>query len=179
MIQKSSIELTGEPFFRFPTKEHTLKDISKSICLAHTSVKSNLQALVKLGLIQRRVEKKGQRRFPLYRANREDKLFRQSKRIYNLRALLESGVITYIEKQLLPKCIVVFGSYQRGEDTEESDIDLFVEAKKADLDLTKFQKKLARKMELHFNERFSSYPKEFKNNIINGLVVHGFLEGYP
>lgn len=179
MIQKSSIELTGEPFFRFPTKEYTLKDISKSIHLAHTSVKSNLQYLIRVGLIQRRKEKKGKRRFPLYRANRDNKLFIQYKKIYNLQALLESGFIAFLEKQLLPKSIVVFGSYQRGEDTEESDLDIFVETKKEDLNLTNFEKKLARKVELHFNEHFTSYPKELKNNIINGIVVHGFLEGYP
>ncbi len=179
MIQKSSTELVAEVFFRFPTKEYTLKDISKSIHLAHTSVKSNLHALVKSGLILCRKEKKGKRRFPLYRANRDNKLFIQYKRIYNLQALLESGLIAFLEGKLLPKSIVVFGSYQRGEDTEESDIDLFVGCKKEDLELTTFEKKLARKMELHFNEHFSSYPKELKNNIINGIAVHGFLEGYP
>ncbi len=179
MIQQSSIELVAEVFLRFPTKEFTLKDISKSIHLAHTSVKSNLQALVKSGLIQRRVEKKGRRRFPLYWANRDNKQFIQYKKIYNLQVLLESGVIAYIEERLLPRCIVVFGSYQRGEDREKSDIDLFVESKKAELNLANFEKKLARKIELHFKENFTTYPRELKNNIINGVVVQGFLEGYP
>ena len=40
------------------------------------------------------------------------------------------------------------------------------------------EEKLNRKIELHFNERFASYPKELKNNIINGVVLMGFLEGY-
>ena len=32
--------------------------------------------------------------------------------------------------------------------------------------------------ELHFNDNFNSYSKELKNNIINGIVISGFLEGY-
>ncbi|MEK6950251.1 MAG: nucleotidyltransferase domain-containing protein [Nanoarchaeota archaeon] len=178
MLQKSSLWLVESVFFRFPTTEQTLKDISKAIHLAHTSVKKNLQLLVKRGLVQRKEERKGKRRFPIYQANRSNKLFTQYKRAYNLQALLESGVIAYIEERLLPKSVVVFGSYQRGEDTEGSDIDLFVESKKEDLELTSFEKKLARKIELHFKEQFTSYPRELKNNIINGVVLHGFLEGY-
>ena len=79
---------------------------------------------------------------------------------------------------MAPKSIVLFGSYQRGEDIENSDIDLFIESKKEKLDINIFEKKLKRKIELHFKEDFTSYPKELKNNIINGIVLSGFLEGY-
>ena len=72
----------------------------------------------------------------------------------------------------------MFGSYQKGEDVEDSDIDLFIECKKEELDIKIFEKKLGRNIELHFNENFTSYPKELKNNIINGIVLSGFLEGY-
>ena len=92
--------------------------------------------------------------------------------------VLESGIIAHIEEKLTPKCIVLFGSYQRGEDTEESDIDLFIEAKHKTINTKQFEKKLNRKVELHFNKSFTKYPQELKNNIINGIVLHGFLEGY-
>ena len=74
--------------------------------------------------------------------------------------------------------IILFGSFLRGEDTEESDVDLFVEAPGQKLKFTRFEKRLGRRVELHFNESFHSYPTELKNNLVNGLVVHGFLEGY-
>ena len=102
----------------------------------------------------------------------------EDKIIYNITSILESDVITYIEEKLMPKSIVLFGSYARGEDIENSDIDLFVECKKEELDLEKFEKKLSRGIELHFNDKFTLYPKELKNNIINGIVLSGFLEGY-
>ena len=178
MLQKSSISRTAEVFFLNPTKEHYLMDISRKIGIAHTSVKNSLTKLVNLGLIEEKKEKKGTRIFPVYMAKREEKSFIRYKKLHNLSLLLESKLIEFIEEKLTPKCIVLFGSYSRGEDIEDSDIDLFVECKKEGLSLSKFEKNLGRKIELHFNESFASYPKELKNNIINGIVLNGFLEGY-
>src|SRR3989338_6616930 len=178
MLQKSSIDRTAEVFFKNPTKEHYLTDISRTVGLAHTSVKNNLDKLIKLGLIAESVEKKGGRKFTLYKANSDRKLFRKYKTAYNISAIFEYKITEFIGDKLMPKSIVLFGSYQRGEDTEESDIDLFVECEKDALDISSFEKKLGRKIELHFNNDFSSFPKELKNNIINGIVLSGFLEGY-
>lgn len=178
MLQKSSIQRTAEMFFVYPTKAHYLTDISRKIGLAHTSVKKNLDKLVKLSLVTESAEKKGGRKFPLYKADINNKIFKKYKNIYNMASVLESGIIDFIEEKLMPKSIVLFGSYGRGEDTEDSDIDLFIECKKEELSIIKFEKALNRKIELHFNDNFNSYPKELKNNIINGVVLSGFLEGY-
>ena len=178
MLQKSSIVRTAEIFFVNPNKKHYLMEVSRTIGLAHTSVKKNLINLVKSGLIIELVEKKGGRKFPIYKANRDNKNFKKYKTIYNISSILESKLVGFIEEKLMPKSIVLFGSYQRGEDTEKSDIDLFIECKKKELDLNPFEKKLKRKVEVHFKENFTSYPDELKNNIINGMVLSGFLEGY-
>ena len=75
-----------------------------------------------------------------------------------------------------PNSIVLFGSYQKGEDTIKSDIDLFIESKEQNINLQEFETKLNRKIQLHFNESFEKYPKELKNNICNGIVLKGYLE---
>ncbi|MFH1439728.1 MAG: nucleotidyltransferase domain-containing protein [Candidatus Woesearchaeota archaeon] len=178
MLQKSSINKTVEIFFRNPIKKHYLMDISRNIGLAHTSVKKNLDKLIKLGLIVKSIENKGNRKFPLFKANFNNKLFKKYKTIYNISSILESKIIGFIEEKLMPKSIVLFGSYLRGEDTEKSDIDLFIECNRDELNIDSFEKKLGRKIELHFNDNFNSYSKELKNNIINGMVLSGFLEGY-
>ena len=72
----------------------------------------------------------------------------------------------------------MFGSYRRGEDVESSDIDIFVECADEPVNVAQFEKKLGRKIELHFKEDFTAYSKELKNNLINGIVLSGFLEGY-
>ena len=178
MLQKSSMLKTLEVFFINPSKEHYLMDISRSLGLAHTSVKKNLDKLTRLGFIIESIEKKGGRKFPIYKANVNNKNFKKYKVIYNISNLIESNIINFIEDKLAPKSIVVFGSYLKGEDLENSDVDLFIECKKEELKLENFEKKLKRKIELHFNHNFTTYPKELKNNIINGLVLSGFLEGY-
>ena len=169
---------TLEAFFIYPTKTHYLMDISRKAKLAHTSVKKNLDKLVKLGIIVESVEKRGKRKFPFYKANLNSKLFKKYKSIYNINSIFDSEMAEFIEDKLAPKSIVLFGSYSRGEDVEDSDIDIFVECEKTGLDLSDFEKRLWRKVELHFNENFTSYEKELKNNIINGIVLKGFLEGF-
>ena len=178
MLQKSSRSKTMELFFLNPTKEMYLMDISRKIKVAHTSVKRDLDTLVKSNILLRSVEKKGKRKFPLYKANINNKVFKKHKIIYNLSSIFESKIIEHLEGKVMPKSIVLFGSYQRGEDTEESDIDLFIECKEEKVDLHVFEKKLGRRIQLHFNDGFSSYPKELKNNIANGIVLNGFLEVY-
>lgn len=178
MLQKSSMEQTFAFFFDSPTKGHSLMEISTAIGIAHTSVKQNLKELVKEGLIIGSIEKKGKRKFPIYTAERNAKKFQQQKMIHNLSILLDSLLIDFLEDKLAPKAIVLFGSYRRGEDIETSDIDIFVECNQEDLYLKPFEKKLNRKIEIHFQQNFLSYPQELRNNIINGIVLRGFLEGY-
>ena len=178
MLQKSSMVRVLEFFFINPSKEHSLKNISKKVKLAHTSVKNNLNKLVKLRLILESIEKRGKRKFPVYKANRDYKFFRNYKIIHNLSSVLESGLIGFIEEKLMPKSIILFGSYRKGEDTENSDIDLFIECKEEKLNLKIFEKKMGKRIQLHFKENFNLYPKELRNNITNGIVLDGFLEAY-
>jgi len=178
MLQKSSISKTLEIFFINPTKQHYLMDISRKIKIAHTSVKKNLTNLEKQGLIIESIEKKGKRKFPFYKANINNKEFKKQKKVYNLSALLHSNLIEHLQDKLAPKSIVLFGSYSRGEDTEDSDIDLFIECKQESLDLKEFEKILNRNVSIIFRENFNKLSKELKNNIINGITLNGFLEGY-
>ena len=178
MLQKSSIDRTSEVFFVSPTGSHYLRDISRKAGKAHTSVKKSLLKLIKAGVIEEKVVRRGSRRFPVYAARRDAKVFRREKMIYNITSILESGLVEYLEEKLTPKTIVLFGSYRRGEDIEGSDIDLFVECKEESVNLAKFEDRLGRKIELHFNNDFATYSKELRNNMINGIVLSGFLEGY-
>lgn len=178
MLQKCSILKTAGIFFKEPTKEHYLLEISKKASIAHTSIKKYLTTLKKLSIITEMIEKKGKRKFPIYKANINNKTYRKYKMIYNLIELKESNLIESLKDQLMPKSIVLFGSYQKGEDIENSDIDLFIECKEEKIELTKFKKQLKRNIQLHFKENFKKYPNELKNSIINGIVLEGYLEAF-
>ncbi len=178
MIQNCNILKIAKVFFNEPTKSHYLIEISRKSKLAHTSVKNYLKMLKKEGLIKELIEKKGKRSYPIYKANIEAFNYRQQKKIYNASMIIENGLIDYIKDICMPKTIILFGSYSRGEDIENSDIDIFVESKKQSLDLKKYENLIKRKLEIHFNENFKNYPIELKNNIINGSILYGYLEVY-
>ncbi len=178
MLQKCSILQVAGVFFNEPTKDHYLTEISQKANLAHTAVKKHLSELKKLSIITEHHEKKGKRTFPIYKANINDKEYKKQKRTSNLIQLQESKLIEFLKDNLMPNSIVLFGSYQKGEDIEDSDIDLFIECKKEEINLNKFKKLLNRNIQLHFKDNFKTYPQDLKNNIINGLILVGYLEGY-
>ncbi|MFH0752280.1 MAG: nucleotidyltransferase domain-containing protein [archaeon] len=178
MLQKYSIWKVAGIFFQEPTKEHGLLEICRKTKIAHTSVKNHLKNLKTIKIISEHTEKKGSRLYPIYKAEQNNKTFRDYKKIYNLSELITSGLINHLNDTLTPKAITLFGSYQRGEDIEDSDIDIFIETKKTEINTEKFEKLLKRKIQLHFKENFKKYPKDLKNNILNGTILEGYLEAF-
>ena len=73
MLQNCSIINVAGVFFKEPTKNHYLIEISKKSKLAHTSTKKHLITLKKQKIIKQINEKKGKRNFPGYIANLEDR----------------------------------------------------------------------------------------------------------
>ena len=52
IVQKCSLWNVAQVFFAEPTKTHHIKEISRRISLAHTSVKKHVIELVREGLIE-------------------------------------------------------------------------------------------------------------------------------
>ena len=75
----------------------------------------------------------------------------------------------------MPDVIILFGSATRGEDLKDSDIDLFLLCNEKKLDLKNFENKLKRKISIFFSEDFNKLSVELKNNILNGIVIKGYL----
>ena len=110
-----------------------------------------------------------------YKANFDDDYFRFYKKIFNIISIKESGIIKEIENKTTPDVAILFGSHAKGEDTEESDIDIFLEAKEKNVDLKEYKKKLNRKIHLFFSEDLNKLPVELQNNILNGIILSGFI----
>lgn len=113
-----------------------------------------------------------------YTAGRSNKRFLIEKKLYNIKKLFDSGLVDYLAQEYSNPIIIVFGSYSKGEDIESSDIDLYIETKKKqDFNLEKSEKILGRKIQVFNFENITKIPnKELSNNIINGIVLNGFLE---
>ncbi|MBI4020372.1 MAG: nucleotidyltransferase domain-containing protein [Candidatus Aenigmarchaeota archaeon] len=160
-----------------PKEGFTIRWISKEIGLSQPSVKLHLDELSKTGqygypLVMR---EKG-RTYPTYWANRASEFFRFYKKIDMIFRIRESGLLDLLSSRCDPDCIILFGSASRGEDLMGSDIDIFVASEEKKLELGRHEKGLKRKISLHFSGNFSGLPDELKNNIINGIMLQGYLK---
>ena len=172
MIQKYSRYSVLQQFFDFSRKAFFIRELSRNTKLSVPSVRIHIKALLVEGLITK--DKNGL--YPAFRAVRDHPLFKLLKAQNMVLRLYQTGVLTVVEKAVYPSCIVLFGSASRGEDTEESDIDLFVQAKRMNLDLSKFEKALNRKINLLFEPDLKTISQELLNNLANGNVVYGYLK---
>ncbi len=172
-IFKSSIWKVFEIFVDEPLKIHFIKEISRKINLAPTSVKKHVQDLERENIIL----KKKRERFFGYISDRDNDNFLFYKRIFNLIKIRESGLINFLTKTLYPKSIILYGSYLRGEDVDNSDIDLLIISnKRKNLNLEKFEKSLKRKIHVIIKKDIDKLNNNLRLEIINGIVLYGYLK---
>ena len=168
MVQKCSIIKVLEIFFVEPTSIHFIKEISRKINLAPTSVRVHIADLFKCNVIIKEKSKP----FDGYVANRENTMFLYYKRAYNLITLKE--LQEKLTEELHPKTIVVFGSYSLGEDIELSDIDIFIVSKiEKEIDLGKFEKALKRKIRVITIDNLSKVNHKIQKKVMNGFALYG------
>jgi len=170
MIHKQSIERI---FFDYPTTNFQLREISRRTKIAVASVKRHVDILVK----EKIVVKKDNTIYQSYVANRDSTIFKRRKIQDIIERLHTSGLIEYIESECSPDCIILYGSASKGEDIESSDIDLYVQSSQKTLNLRKFSS-LGRNISVFFEKNFNNLSIELKNNIINGIILKGYLTAY-
>jgi len=169
MIQNCSTWRVFKEFAQNPTTPYQIRQLSRNVRLAPTSIRKHVKELEKNKLIK----KKRVGVYDAYIANFNNEEFRFYKKMVNLVELHQSQLIHDLENKATPDTIILFGSYAKGEDTEQSDIDIFIQAKEKKIDLKKY--KLQRKIHLHFVEDIKRLPKELQNNVGNGIILHGFV----
>jgi predicted nucleotidyltransferase len=109
--------------------------------------------------------------------NRDNHKIMQLKRADNLKQIYESGLNDFLETEFAGATIILFGSYSRGEDIINSDIDIAVIGRKDKLiDLAKYEKELERKININFYASFKDIHKNLKENLCNGIVLIGGVE---
>jgi len=109
--------------------------------------------------------------------NRDEHKVMQLKRVENLKRIYESGLADFLEKEFAGATIILFGSYSRGEDLINSDLDLAIIGRKDKLiDLTKYEKELERQININFYDSFKNIHKHLKENLCNGIVLVGSIE---
>ena len=161
-----------EVFFENPTKNFQIRGIAKSLNIPKTTVSYQVGKFLKEKIIVK--DDKGV--FPRFRANESSENYRFLKKQESVKSIMESGLLNYIEKELNPRCIILFGSFAKGEHDAGSDVDIFVQARESRVDIARFEKKLRHKVNLLFEPNIDSLSPELLNNIVNGVMLRGFLK---
>mgnify|MGYP001558500074 CR=1 FL=1 len=109
--------------------------------------------------------------------NRDNYKAMQLKMTDNLKQVYEIGLADFLEKEFAGAAIILFGSYSRGEDIINSDIDIAVIGRKdKQIDITKYEKELERRINLNFYDSFKNIHKHLKENLCNGIMLAGGVE---
>ncbi|MEW6721930.1 MAG: nucleotidyltransferase domain-containing protein [Candidatus Micrarchaeota archaeon] len=175
----SSTLLVMRHFFKYPTTEFTLSEVASFTGLSKSTVSriiSNLNeagfvTIVDLGVVYRLI------------ANSQSAIYNKEKAANNLSIIIRSNITEFlVERFKNPKCIVLFGSYRRGEDSKDSDIDIAVELSD-DIETEQFAFEEFKDMEAELGRRFVILAFNRKNiddnlfiNLANGVVLYGLLE---
>jgi predicted nucleotidyltransferase len=168
----------AELIFNYPNRTFHLREISKETGLSTTAVMQSVEKLADFQIIT--VEKT--KLTTDIRANLEAEEYVFYKRIFNLYRMCRHGFVNNIKNNFNAETIVLFGSFSRGEDIEESDVDILVITKnntpgksnKTLYDL--MEKELNRKIKIHALKSLEKSSEEFKNAVSNGIVLYGYLK---
>ena len=171
MLHKNKLKIMGL-FFEEPTRNFQLREISRLSNIAVTSTKKYLKELLNEELITKNTKTL----YPSYNANESNRMFKVYKQQIMIFKIYLSGLIDYLEETSLPNCIILFGSVRKGEYTKKSDIDIFIQSSKHRLDLQKFEKYLNHEINVLFEADLKDLSKELFNNIINGIILFGYLK---
>lgn len=172
MIQNYNRYQILQEFFDFPRKEFHVRELSRKIKLAPVSVINHLAALQK----EEFIIKEKRDLYATFRANRKSEDFKILKKQNLVWRMHTCGLLSFLDDKIKPNCIIVFGSASQGEDTELSDIDLFIQAKETDIEVQSYEKMLQRKINILFEQKITNLSKELLNNIINGQIVYGYFK---
>lgn len=174
MSQKNIKLKIKEHFFINPNSKLRVREIERILNLPLPSVIRYCKELNEEKILQ--IINIGKINF--YTANKNNDNYIFEKKIFNLKQIYSSGLINHIKIELSNPPIVLFGSYSRGEDIEESDIDLYIETiSKKELNLKKYEKNLNRSIQIIKNKNLNEIKnKHLANNIINGIVLNNFIE---
>ena len=160
-----------ELFFEEPNKICQIREIARLTKTPKSTVSRRIKELIKMRIITKKKDN-----IVGYIANESNPHYRIYKKINFLEKVYRSGLVGYLEDKFYPKCVILFGSFSKGEYNKQSDIDVFIQATEKEYELKKFERKLKHAVNLFFEEEISKLSSELFNNVINGTKLSGYIK---
>lgn len=161
-----------KPFIEDCYKELGVREYSRATKISPPSASKLLKEFESQGILKKRAD----RRYLLFRANKESLVLKDISIIYWKEKLKK--IIEQLNSKFYNPTIVFFGSLTKLETNENSDIDFVIFTKiKKDVNLNEYERDLKRKIQLFKFESLSSINnKELKIEILNGHIVQGEIK---
>ncbi len=151
------------------------RQIAKALKVSAPAVMKALPGLEKDDLINIKQDRET-KRWEI-KLNRDNHRVMQFKRSDNLKLIYETGLADFLEKEFAGATIILFGSYSRGEDTFNSDIDIAIIGRKdKQIALSEYEQAFGRKININFYDSFKNIHKYLKANLYNGILLAGGVE---
>ncbi len=174
MKRKNIKNKIKEYFFTNPTIKLRVRELERKLGLALPSIINYTKELVEEKILQ----SISIGNVTFFSANRSSKTYLLHKKLFNIREIYDSELIKYLINNHSNPTIALFGSYSKGEDIEDSDIDLYIEtASKQEFNINKYEKLLKRKIQIFNFKNIKQVKNNFlANNILNGITLNNFIE---
>jgi predicted nucleotidyltransferase len=151
------------PFFEDVYREISVREYAKLTKVSPPTASTTLKKYEKEGLLF--LQKKGI--YYYFRASRNS-IFVDLSRIYWKLKL--NPFVSYLLPQAKYGKIILFGSTSKGENMRESDLDIYIDVPKKNINVFEYEKKLGRRIELHFMEEMEN--ESLKINIEKGVFLY-------
>ena len=175
---RESVFKVAELIFNSPNKTFHIRMLEKETGFSTTAIIDSVGELKKYEIIKIQETDLTTN----IKANFDSEAYRFYKLLFNLYRLKRYKFIdNLIEVFNNPEAIVLFGSFAKGEDIEESDIDILVISSHKNQEdfsdmLGKFEEELNRKINILILDSLAKSSNEFKNAVANGIILHGYLK---
>ncbi|MEW5896801.1 MAG: nucleotidyltransferase domain-containing protein [Nanoarchaeota archaeon] len=164
-----------ELFYNQPTKQWHFEQLLKAAGLSRAQTNEWLKKLLRENIITR-IKLPG--KMPYYSANYEQPRYQNSKRLYALMQLHDSGLLDYLSSLENAKAVILFGSFSRWDWQDASDIDIFVYGDVDAVLVGRFRPKLKRNIQVFVGKDERDLKKmgpALLKNIIKGITIKGDL----
>jgi predicted nucleotidyltransferase len=176
LFQKITQLKVLELFIKNPREEYYLREAARILKMDPATVHRSLNLLLKEGLIKREKRKN----LILYKANMENLSFRYIKIAYNLDWLKKKKLLETLRMELPGlSSVILYGSYAKGENGEDSKVELLT-ISQTRKNLAPLLKKLLKREVSHLNISLAQWIKIERENrefyldiITNGIVLYG------
>ncbi len=152
-----------KPFFEDNYLEISVREYAKLIKSSPPKASKELKNFENEGILKR--EEKGI--YHYYTINSNSYLFKEFSKLYWYKILY--NVTEKLHEDILFNNIILFGSLAKSENTKDSDVDLYLDISRREVDLNEIEKKLKRTVELHFKSELKNI--NLKRNIEKGVVI--------